>query len=89
MGFERDLVLRALRQARNREDVAVDLLLTDRVNSNADGGDDDDEEEEGSIEGGEENDDEDGEFGPTPSTWEGTHDAFCSAMEDSMDLYMQ
>jgi uncharacterized UBP type Zn finger protein len=77
MGFDPELVRRALRQARNREDVAVELLVTGNVN-------------EGSADGFcEDSGAEDEEIGPAPGTWTGTQSAFRSAIDSSIDVYMQ
>ncbi len=78
MGFDAELVRRALRQARNREADAVELLLAGEVNEDA-GDEDEDENDEGDAEGD----------GAVPSAWEGSPEEFENAMDMSIHHYMQ
>ncbi len=75
MGFDPDIVLRALRRAGNREDAALELILSGRV-----------DEGSGDEAGDEEN--ESGDGSSVPSAWPGEHEDFESAMDQCIHQYM-
>ncbi len=93
MGFEPELVRRALVRARNAEDAALELLLSGALNAGSDeevGEDEEVEEDEGFR--GEEDEEDDEGGGGVPDEWTAMGldpEFFTPAMNECIDIYIE